>query len=81
MEVTKMNVSKNGWPSYSKTRYKYVGLSKCDANLWRFVCLDFAGGGTRENAPSVIGPHYKTKHEALADLSRYAVDSGYSELA
>lgn len=62
------------WPSYTATRFRFIGLSRLEAGLWRWVSLDGVG-----DAPSVIGPHYKSKGEALADLERYATDSGYAD--
>jgi len=67
------------WPRYSETRYRYIGLSRVAPALWRFVSLDWEGGGTTPDSPSAIGPHYRSKGEALADLARYAEDS-YPEL-
>jgi hypothetical protein len=68
------------WPSYSPTRYRHIGLSRLSPGLWRWVCLDWDGGGTTPRNPAAIGPCYCTKTEALADLERYAQDS-YPELA
>jgi hypothetical protein len=68
------------WPDYSPTRFKYLGVSRCAPTLWRFVCLDWNGGGTTPASPAVIGPQYRTKAEALGDLARYA-ESSYPELA
>ena len=68
------------WPSYSPTRYRYLGVSQCAPSLWRFVCLDFDGGGTTPTAPAVVGPQYRTKAECLADLHRYAAEN-YPETA
>lgn len=66
------------WPSFTQTRFKYLGLTKADTNLWRFVCLDWESGGTSKFSPAAIGPYYKSKGEALADLNRYAEEYGYT---
>jgi hypothetical protein len=64
------------WPSYSETRFPLLGLTKIDRVAWRFVCLDWHSGGTRPDAPGTVGPQYRTKAGALADLTRYAADNG-----
>lgn len=69
----------NQWPAYTQTRFRYLGLSQCAPSLWRFVCLDWQGGGTTPQAPAVIGPQYRSKLEALADLDRYGREN-YPEL-
>lgn len=68
------------WPAWTPTRFKYLGLSRVERSLYRWVCLDFEGGGTRPDAPACIGPHYRTQAEALADLQDYAAGS-YPDLA
>lgn len=65
------------WPSYTATRFRYIGLSRIEAACWRWVSLDWEGGGTTPDSPSVIGPHYRTKAEALNDLERYAISCGF----
>ena len=67
------------WPSYSPTRFPAIGLSRLEAGLWRWVSLDWPGGGTTPDSPSAIGPQYRSKGEALADLERYATDNGHAE--
>lgn len=65
------------WPSYTPTRFACIGLSKLEPGLWRWVSLDWQGGGTTPDSPSAIGPHYRTKGEAMGDLDRYAREGGY----
>lgn len=65
------------WPKYTETRFSMLGVSKCAPGLWRFVSLDWEGGGTKPDAPSAIGPQYRTKGEAVSDLDRYARENGY----
>lgn len=57
------------WPSYSETRFPELGLSQLDRELWRYV--DITDPETRDSRPPVVGPHYKSKEEALADLADY----------
>lgn len=59
------------WPKYSATRFDILGLSQCGRSLWRYVALDEP---SKLDCPNVVGPHYRTKAEALADLERYARD-------
>ena len=65
------------WPAYSPTRFQHIGLSRLERACWRWVALHWDGGGTTPDSPSAIGPQYRTKAEALADLERYARESGY----
>ena len=37
--------------------------------LWRFV--DITDPDTRNSRPSAVGPHYRSKAEALGDLADY----------
>lgn len=46
----------------TKTRYPELRLAQVTRSLWRYV--------TEDNA--IVGPFYKTKLEALADLDNYA---------
>jgi hypothetical protein len=65
------------WPQYTATRFRYVGLARCAPGLWRWVSLDWEGGGTAPDSPSVMGPQYGSKAEALGDLERYARENGH----
>lgn len=58
------------WPKFTKTRFEPLGLSQCGPRLWRWVDTSW-----KPEAPAVVGPHYQTKMEALADLERYARES------
>jgi len=51
----------------TKTRYAELGVTRIDRSTWRFVAMD-------GEAP--VGPFYRTKTEALADLERYAAFYG-----
>lgn len=59
------------WPAYSATRFKYIGTTQCGPKLWRFVCLDWEGGGTSKDAPAVIGPLFQSKAEMMGALEGY----------
>ena len=61
-------MGKNEWPNYAKTRYRELGLANLDVGLWRFV---YISDKNQLRSPPVVGPHYKSKIEALADLERY----------
>lgn len=63
------------WPRYALTRYRHIGVSRLSPTLWRFVCLDWEGGGTSKNFPACIGPMYRTRAECLSDLNRYATEN------
>ena len=49
-----------------RTRYPDLGYART-GDIWRVVDI---------NSGSVVGPHYKTRIELLADLNRYAHDYG-----
>jgi hypothetical protein len=53
------------YPPTRPTRYAELGYCRLSANLWRIVDM---------STDSVIGPHYATKGELLADLGNYARD-------
>lgn len=53
----------------TKTRFATLGLMRVTATNWRFCDVS-------EDRPAVVGPHYATKTEALADLDRYAREYG-----
>lgn len=59
------------FPSYERTQFRYLGVSRLSRTLWRFVCLDWAGGGTRPEWPSAIGPYFRSRAEAMAALPEY----------
>lgn len=65
------------WPAYTPTRFPPLGLSRCPGyrqpTVWRFV-----DPADRPDAPAPVGPQYRTKGEALADLDRYAKDAGWA---
>jgi hypothetical protein len=48
------------------TRYPELGYARYAPNLWRIIDL------TDKTTMAVVGPHYKSKAELLADLDRYA---------
>jgi len=53
----------------NKTRYKTLGYRQDAPGLWRFYDL-------ADNREAAVGPHYTSKAELLADLTRYAADYG-----
>lgn len=53
----------------TKTRFKELGITKVTTNCWMFV--DLTGDKIRQ-----VGLQYRTKMEALADLTQYAKDFG-----
>lgn len=55
----------------TKTRFAELGILKCTPSLWRIV--DITEG---LDSGRVIGPHYRSKMELLADLPRYAQEFG-----
>lgn len=50
----------------TRTRFKEIGVAKIGSD-WRFVAIE---------TDCTVGPCYKTKMEALADLPRYATEYG-----
>ena len=50
-----------------RTRYKELGYVKHSPTLWRIVDME---------SGHVIGPHYRSKEELLADLTRFAREYG-----
>jgi len=57
------------WPNYSRTRFPELGLCRMAAGLWRFAAV---GADARADGdPAPVGPQYRTRCEALADLARY----------
>lgn len=57
------------WPNFAPTRFPELGLSCMARGLWRFV--DITDPKTRNSRPSVVGPQYTSKAEALGDLADY----------
>lgn len=56
-----------------KTRFDGLGYLAPDkqGEPWRFVDT------TDSTRHAVVGPHYRTKEELLADLDRYAKEYGF----
>ena len=54
-----------------KTRFTALGYCKFDTNYWRIIALE-----SGDHYGCVVGPHYHSKAELLADLTRYATDYG-----
>lgn len=54
------------WPAFTPTRFPEIGLTQCAPDLWRWVDTETA---------AIVGPQYRTKAEALADLERYAFEN------
>jgi len=52
------------------TRFKALGFVQLDRPTWQFVSLD------DPSHPSQVGPHYASKAELLADLTRFAAEYG-----
>lgn len=48
---------------FRRTRFKELGYAQILPNLWRIVATEDG---------EVVGPHYRTQTELLADLSNYA---------
>ncbi len=55
------------YPAWQGSRYKELGWTKIDRNLYRFVDA---------STQNCIGPYYATKAELLADMDRFARDFG-----
>ena len=61
---------------FTQTRFENFAILHVAPSLWRFVHRDDAS--EKFEMKNTVGPCYKTKMEALADLQRYAVnDWGY----
>jgi len=54
------------WDAATKTRHTQIRLIRMEAGVWRFIAKD-SGGDV-----NVSGPRYRTKAEALSDLTRFA---------
>ena len=52
----------------TKTRFDILAIGQIERSCWRF--FDVSDG-----EPRCVGPLYRTKGEAMADLTRYAKDS------
>ena len=59
----------------TQTRYEELAVGQISPGVWRFhdVTDPKRGGDV-----SAVGPYYKTKGEALADLERYIYAGGWS---
>lgn len=64
--------SRSAWPKFIRTRNPHLGLSCLDKNLWRFCDIT-----DPSRNPSPVGPSYRSKTEALADLSSYERSAGW----
>jgi hypothetical protein len=56
--------------TYTPTRIEPLALAKFSANHWQYV-------DTTDNRRAQVGPIYRTKTEALADLENYAIRGGW----
>lgn len=65
-----------------RTRFVELGYANTGRGLWRIVALDGAGAdGWHGGTLNCVGPHYRTKAELLADLTRYAAEYGCADAA
>jgi len=60
----------SAWPSFLPVRVSPLGLTNLGRGNWQYV-------DTSGPRPLQVGPIYKSKGEALADLDRYAIDGGW----
>lgn len=67
-EDTKMTTQARSKIKQTKTRYQELALGHIDHGHWQYL-----------SDGAQIGPIYKTKLEALADLERFAVEYGCKE--
>jgi hypothetical protein len=60
-------------PMVRNTRFDGLGYvpPSCNGDAWRFVDM------TDPQRNALVGPHYRTKAELLADLERYAKEYGF----
>ena len=56
--------------TYTQTRIEPLALARFAPNHWQYV-------DTTDNRNAQVGPIYRTKTEALADLERYAIAGGW----
>jgi len=56
--------------TYTQTRIEPLALGRFASNHWQYV-------DTTDNRNAQVGPIYRTKTEALADLERYAIAGGW----
>lgn len=66
-----MTGARHDWPRFLPVRVAPLGLTHLGGGLWQYVDTSEPG------RVSQVGPIYKSKGEALADLDRHARDSGW----
>lgn len=65
----KNSISYNGY-TIIRTRFEELGYTHVAPGLWRFVDITEFPRDKWAGLP-VVGPHYGTKAELLADMERY----------